>query len=157
MHAIAPERTAARTRTKPSQSATRRGRVQAVVLAIASAVAIWLIAVAAGADVQSPAFDESPSADIGLGLVIGVSATAALGGWALLAILERVTRRSRRAWSATAVVVLLLSLSGPLSGAGISVANRLILVSMHVAAGAVLIGLLPDGGVPSWKRSPAQS
>jgi hypothetical protein len=38
--------------------------------------------------------------------------------------------------------VLILSLGGPLSGEGIATANKLALVSMHLAAGAVLIPLL---------------
>jgi hypothetical protein len=38
--------------------------------------------------------------------------------------------------------VLILSLGAPLSGEGIDTANKLALVSMHLAAGAVLIPLL---------------
>jgi hypothetical protein len=37
---------------------------------------------------------------------------------------------------------LILSLGGPLSGEGIGTANKLALVSMHLAAGAVLIPFL---------------
>lgn len=41
-----------------------------------------------------------------------------------------------------AVVVLVLSLGGPLSGAGVTLANKLWLALMHVAVGATLIPLL---------------
>jgi hypothetical protein len=58
-------------------------------------------------------------------------------GWALLALLERLTART--IWTVTA---LLASLGGPLSRSGITAANRAVLVLPHLAVGAVLIPAL---------------
>ena len=41
-----------------------------------------------------------------------------------LAVLERVTTRSRQAWTSIAALVLVLSFGGPLSASGITAANK---------------------------------
>ena len=66
---------------------------------------------------------------------------AGLAGWALLDLLERFTAHARRIWTATALVVLEVSLLGPL-GAAVGAAATVVLTAMHLAAGAVLISLL---------------
>ncbi|MGH3492974.1 MAG: DUF6069 family protein, partial [Sciscionella sp.] len=45
----------------------------------------------------------------------------------------------RRTWLVTSLPALVLSLSGPLSGHGVTVADRVALVCMHLAVAAVLI------------------
>lgn len=83
--------------------------------------------------------------------MVAVAATiASLVGWAVLALLERVSGRAARVWLAGAPLVLLVSLSAPLSGHGVSGGNRLALVLMHVAAGSVLIPGL-------WASSPTRT
>ena len=59
-----------------------------------------------------------------------------------MALIERINRRPAPVWLVVSTAVLILSLGGPLSGEGIDIANKLALVSMHLAAGAVMIPLL---------------
>jgi len=54
-------------------------------------------------------------------------------------LIERVTRRPRRAWITTGLLLTVVSLSAPLSGHGITATERLALVCMHLAVAAVLI------------------
>jgi hypothetical protein len=49
--------------------------------------------------------------DVGVGTVAVTSGAASLAGWALLALLEKVTRRAVAIWTAVASVVFLLSLN----------------------------------------------
>jgi hypothetical protein len=74
--------------------------------------------------------------------VLFAAAVGSLAGWGLLAVLERVTSRPRRVWTAIAIVALLASLAGPLSGSGITTSNRLVLVLLHLVVGAVVIATL---------------
>jgi len=76
------------------------------------------------------------------GAIIASALAASLLGWALLAVLERITAvRARRAWVTTAVVVLLLSLLGPLTASEIDAGARASLLTIHLVVGAVLIPL----------------
>jgi hypothetical protein len=70
--------------------------------------------------------------------VVIASLLAGLAGWALLVVLERFGRRPRRTWTGIAVVVLALSLGGPL-GNGVHTATTITPAGMHLAVGAVLI------------------
>ncbi|MFF0371735.1 DUF6069 family protein [Micromonospora sp. NPDC005087] len=70
--------------------------------------------------------------------VVVAAAVAALAGWALLALLERLTNRARVWWTSIAVAALLLSLlAGPPSGVGGEVKAALAL--LHLSVGVVLI------------------
>ncbi|MEU8157437.1 DUF6069 family protein [Micromonospora sp. NPDC048986] len=74
--------------------------------------------------------------------VIAATVVAALAGWALLAVLERRTGRSRVWWTSIAVIVLLLSLVvGPPSGVG--GAAKATLALLHLSVGVILILGLP--------------
>ncbi len=66
---------------------------------------------------------------------------AALAGWALLAVLERITARPRRIWYPVALAVFILSLLGPLGGTGTGA--RLGLAALHVTVGTIVILGLP--------------
>ena len=59
-----------------------------------------------------------------------------------MAIFERVTGNARRVWLIVAPLALLLSLAGPSSGSGVARADRIVLLLMHLAVGAVLIPVL---------------
>jgi hypothetical protein len=74
--------------------------------------------------------------------VVISAAAASLAGWGLLAVLERFTARARTVWTVIAALAMLVSLGAPLSGTGITGANRAWLALMHVAVGAVFIPLL---------------
>jgi len=116
-------------------------RLATVTGAVLAAEALWvLIELVFGFDLRTPAIeaDRGPS-DVGFMAVAVAGGAAALAGWGLLALLERITRRARRWWPAIAAAVLIVSLGGPLSGTGITAANRAGLVLLHVTVAAVLI------------------
>jgi hypothetical protein len=76
---------------------------------------------------------------ITLPAVLIAAAVSAVAGWALLALLERLTTRARPVWTMSAVAVVLLSLLvGPT--AGVTVAAKVGLALLHLAVGAVVIG-----------------
>ncbi|WP_033665019.1 DUF6069 family protein [Salinispora oceanensis] len=74
-----------------------------------------------------------------LGAVVHMSLVTSLAGWALLAVLERLTRLARTAWTVIALSVLVISYGGPLLGAGIPTGSRITLALMHTTVAAVLI------------------
>jgi hypothetical protein len=122
----------------------RRARLLGVVAAVLVAEAVWALAeVLFGIRLQAPAGTASPEpVDIGPLNVALASALLSLVGWAVLAGLERLTLRARRIWLVVALVGLAASLSTPLGGTAVSAANRLGLVLMHLAVGAVVISVL---------------
>lgn len=83
-----------------------------------AAVLAWLVAVPiVGIDLLVRP-GGGAAQQVGLGSVVTVSLLASLLGWGLLALLERlVRRRALTAWTVVAVVVLMLSLTGPLTAA----------------------------------------
>ena len=103
-----------------------------------AAVLAWLVAVPiVGIDLLVR--PGGAAQQVGLGSVVTVSLLASLLGWGLLALLERlVPRRAMTAWTVVAVVVLMLSLTGPLTAAA-NAAVAIALVLMHLVVGAVLI------------------
>jgi hypothetical protein len=117
--------------------------------AVLAALALWAVSEELlGIDLWSPRMGSQPSRDIEAGVVAVTSAVASLAGWALLAILERFTARARTVWVTVAVIALVASLGAPLSGTGITTANRVVLMLLHLAVGAVLIP-------PLYRSSPA--
>src|SRR5215207_3995488 len=128
-----------------SDAATRRrARLLAVVGAVSAALIFWaVVELAFGLDLRGPAAGAATeTSDVGPAQVLTASLLAALAGWGLLAVLERLTSRARGLWSLVAVVVVIRSLGGPLSGTGVTTANRWALVGLHLVVGAVLIPLL---------------
>lgn len=118
-------------------------RLRAVVAAVVAALTVWATVVhGLGLTLRAPAGGGREATVIGATEVFLVSAIASLAGWATLALLERLTARARHLWAGLAVAVLMLSLGGPLSGAGVTAANRLALVALHVVVGAVLVPTL---------------
>jgi len=114
-------------------------RLMIVAAAILAALIVWLVArVGFGLDVRSPTFSGQHFA-IGPLLVLVTAAIFSLLRWGLLAILERVTAHGRVVWLVVAILGLALSLGAPLSGTGVTAGDRIALVLMHLAAGAVLI------------------
>jgi hypothetical protein len=134
----------ARSKRPATLSRLRRGdRVVAVLAAVIAPVLVWLNAtVGFGQHLYQPGFGGSAPQELSIWLVAAVAGIAALAGAGVLALIERINRRPAQVWLVVSTVVLILSLGGPLSGEGISTSNKLGLVSMHLAAGAVLIPLL---------------
>jgi len=134
----------ARSKRPVTLSRLRRGdRVVAVVATVIAPALVWLIAtVGFGQDLYQPGFGGSAPQELSIWLVAASAGMAALAGAAVLALIERTSRRPAQVWLVVSTAVLILSLGAPLSGEGIDIANKLALVSMHLAAGAVMIPLL---------------
>lgn len=119
----------------------RRSRVKATAGAVGAALAVWVVArFALGIEIASPEFGpDRPSETVGPVHVAGTALAASVAGWGLLAALERLTARARTIWTVIATGVLAFSLGGPFGGQGITTANQLALLAMHLAVGGVFI------------------
>ncbi|MET8067709.1 DUF6069 family protein [Micromonospora sp. NPDC005686] len=115
----------------------RRDRLLTVLAATAATLLGWVVAVPVGG-VELIARTGSTDQRVTPVAVVVSTLLAGLAGWALLALLERVTARPRTAWTVVAVLVLPVSVLGPLGG-GVGRAATLTLVVLHLVAGAVLI------------------
>ncbi|ADL46817.1 DUF6069 family protein [Micromonospora aurantiaca] len=115
----------------------RRDRLLTVFAATAAALLGWVVAVPI-AGVELIARSGSTDQRVTPVAVVVSTLLAGLAGWALLALLERLTARARTVWTVVAGLVLLVSLLGPLGG-GVGGAATLTLVALHLVAGAVLI------------------
>lgn len=123
----------------PARRAGRRERWLAVLGPATAALAVWLTAVPiAGVDLEVRM--SGTTQDVGSVSVVVSALLAAVAGLGCLAILRRITERPARAWTILAVVVLVLSLTGPL-GQAVGTSAAVILVAMHLAVAAVLIPL----------------
>ncbi|MGR6913801.1 DUF6069 family protein [[Actinomadura] parvosata] len=129
------------TSTRPAR--TRARRLLVVIGAPVAALAGWGLAVpVGGADLTARMGAGTEPQAVGPVAVVVASLLAGLAGWALLAVLERFTPRAARIWTIVALIVLALSLLGPL-GSAAGLAATLVLTAMHLAVGAVLVNGLP--------------
>lgn len=113
-------------------------RLASVGGAVVASLALWGIARMLGVEVNSPGMSGNAPAAIGASHVLTASAVASAAGWGLLAALERfVPTHARKIWLAVAGVVFLLSLGAPLTGPGITTANRVVLALLHVVVASV--------------------
>ena len=110
----------------------------AVLGATAAAVAIWLVAIAAGADLTVSFGPGQPIQKITLINVVVAALVGSLAGWGLLALLRRFTPKARGIWTVVAIIAALLSLGGPLSAIA-TTGTKASLVAMHLAVATVLI------------------
>ncbi len=141
MHTMTTPDQRSATPTEPAPTGTtqrRQGRALMVIAAVAAAVAVWLVARLAGADLTVEQGSGGGAAHVGLVMVAAMSAVAGLAGWGLLAVLERSTPRARTLWTYAALGVLVISLVGPL-GAGTTAGTKLALMGAHLATAAVLV------------------
>src|ERR1700681_3404640 len=109
-----------------------RTPVVAVLGATSAAVAIWVVATAAGADLTVSFGAGQPMQKVTVVNVVVAALVGSLAGWGLLALLRRFTAKARGIWTVTAIVVALLSLAGPLSAIA-STGTKVSLVAMHLA------------------------
>ena len=122
-----------------------------VVWAGVAAVLIWLVqGPLTGVDLVVR--DGAGTTTVGPAAVVAVSLIAGAAGWALLALLERVTTRARTVWCAIAIAVLLVSFAGPL-GAATTAQAKGALAAMHAVVGVILIA----GLARSSRRQPSPS
>jgi lysylphosphatidylglycerol synthetase-like protein (DUF2156 family) len=118
-----------------------RPAVLAVTAGVAAATVVWVVAVPLlGVDLRvgTPGAEQS----VGAGSVVAAAAVAGLLGWALLAVLVRGMARATTVWRAAALVVLLVSIGGPVA-MGVGTASVAVLLALHAAVAAVLVALLP--------------
>ena len=125
-------------------NARQRARLVAVGSAVLVGLVVWAIdTLFLGGEVRTPALGGIPEPmPIGAADVIFVTGFLSLAAWASLAVLERLIARGRNVWAILAGVTLILSLATPLAGTGISAANRVVLLLIHISVGLVLIPLL---------------
>src|SRR3954466_58700 len=98
-------------------TARRTGRAITVAAGAAGALLLWVVNDPwAGTDLAVRQGDATQH--IGPAAVVGAALIAGLAAWGLLALLERTVRRSARTFRITALIVLALSLAGPL-GSGV--------------------------------------
>ena len=116
----------------PTVKGTARTRAVWVLAATAATGAVWATAHGLGADLTANGRAVTLPAVAVTTVLIGLAA------WALLAVLERATRRAATAWTCVAVAVALLSLAGPVGGAETE-GGMAALLAMHLAAAAVLV------------------
>jgi hypothetical protein len=130
---------------------TRIRRAAAVLGAAAATLMVWTVAgPLAGIDLTVRSGDELQH--VGPAAVLATALLPGLAGWALLALLERITRRARLAWTTGALLSLAVSLAGPLAS-GVGTATKVALVSMHLVVAAVLIpGLARTSTLGSCQR-----
>jgi hypothetical protein len=131
----------ANTTLPAAQRHPARTRLAGVTGAIAAAVTVWLAArYSAGMQLHTPGFGSAQRpASLAAAFVAITSAAATVTAWAALKLIERTARRPRRAWIATGLVALAVSLPAPMSGHGVTSTDRLALICMHLAVCAVLI------------------
>lgn len=118
----------------------RQGRARALCAAggaLAAALA-WTVEVPLLGIHLDFRFGAGPGQAIAVGQVIGVALAASVGGWLLLALIERRTPRARFTWTVIALAVLAASLALPLAAATTGSAAAALIV-MHLAVGAVVI------------------
>jgi hypothetical protein len=116
-------------------------RALAVAATVAAAAVVWVIGEPLlGHDlvVEQPG---QPPLDLGLAAFVIITLGASLAGWAVLAVLERITRYGRRIWTGLAIAVVALSYL-PFLQAEMSAGSAVVLAFVHLVVGAVLITLL---------------
>jgi len=119
-------------------------RLLGIFAGLLAAEAVWLVAEGALViPVQAPAgtLAAEPVAIDPLSVALAASVLP-LVGWLVLLGLEQLTQHARTIWLVLALVALAASLGMPLSGSGVSDANRVVLVLMHLLVGAIVITVL---------------
>jgi Family of unknown function (DUF6069) len=120
-------------------------RVIAIASATAVAAVVWTVSQLAGAQLTvQPSGQQAMK--IGLPIVVLTAVVAGFGGWAVRAVLQRLTKNSAAVWTWVASAVLLLSLGMPLTVQATG-ATQGWLIAMHVAVGAVLIPMMRSDAV----------
>jgi hypothetical protein len=124
--------------TYQTTRASSSSPVVALLGATAAAVAIWIVAFVAGADLTVSFGAGQPIQQITLVNVVVAALVGSLAGWGLLALLRRFTTNARAIWTVIAIIFALVSLAGPMSTIS-SAGTKVALVAMHLAVATVTI------------------
>jgi Family of unknown function (DUF6069) len=124
--------------TYQTTRASSSSPVVAVLGATAAAVAIWIVATLAGADLTVSFGTGQPIQKVTVINVVVAALVGSLAGWGLLALLRRFAANARAIWTVIAIIFALLSLGGPLSTIS-SAGTKAWLVAMHLAVATVTI------------------
>ncbi|HET7414941.1 MAG TPA: DUF6069 family protein [Arthrobacter sp.] len=132
-------------------SSRRLKRAAIVVEAAVIAVLVWAAAVPL-AGVELVATTGGAVQTVGPAQILVVALLAGAAAWAVLAVVEKASRKPRRIWFPLAATFGLASLAGPLFNAG-STAAMLVLLGLHILIGGILTVGLP---VVAGSRQPRQ-
>ena len=124
--------------TMQTTRVSARSPITVVLGATAAAVAIWVVATLAGAELTVSFGSGQPIQKVTVVNVVVAALVGSLAGWGLLALLRRFTANARAIWTVIAIVFALLSLAGPLSAIA-SAGTKVALVAMHLAVATVTI------------------
>jgi hypothetical protein len=130
--------TAVKTQSPATPAGSRTANRSLTVAAGAAAAAVVWVVASKAAKVPLDVKNGSKTQHVGIATVITVSLLAGLLAWGLATLLERRAKSPRRTWTVVALVVLLVSLTGPLSS-GTTEATKVSLACEHLAVAAVLI------------------
>ncbi|MFT4235652.1 MAG: DUF6069 family protein [Microbacterium sp.] len=113
-------------------------RAAVVVGGAIAGLIVWALALIAGG--IQVALGGGTASDMPWWQALAASLVVGGAGWALLAVLERALgARARRIWTIVALVVVVISLSGPIATSGISAGDRVWLALVHLALAAAYI------------------
>jgi len=119
----------------------RAWRATTVAGAAGTGILVWALLDAGGTDLAARTGDTVRH--IGPTDVVATCVIAGLAAWAMLAGLERWTRRPYATYLINGTVALAASLPGPLGG--VTTSARLGLLALHGTVGAVLLLAMPVG------------
>lgn len=125
-----------------SKSSSRRLKRTAIVVeAAVIAMLFWAAAVPlAGVELQVTTGGAAQT--VGPVQILIVALLAGTAAWAVLAVVEKLSRKPRRLWFPVAATVGVASLAGPLFSAGSTIA-MLVLLGLHIVVGGILALGLP--------------
>jgi hypothetical protein len=130
----------------PRRGRTGARRAVTVLVATGGALAVWGVA-GPVLDVGLTVGTGAGAQEVGPGSVALASLVAGLAAVAFGAVLERLTTRARRVWTAVAASVLIASLTGPLGAE--TTGGAVALGVMHLVVGASLTaGIVPTLALP---------
>ena len=118
----------------------RQFRAVAIGVAIIVNVIILMVAHAVN-DGYPVATVNGDDRTIGIVLTVVVTAIVGLIAWGVLELLERWTTRAPSTWQTVAVVILLVSLLGPI-GSAVDTPSMLTLIGLHIGTAATIIPLM---------------
>lgn len=112
-------------------------RVTSVVAALCGALLVWLIGLAFG--MRPTVRFGSDIETVGISSIVGVVVLAGIAAWGVDVLVRHTARHPQRVWLTVCLVVLAVSLLGPVTQAA-TIGSTTVLFLMHVVVG-VAIGL----------------